>query len=149
MESIIGFAPKGYCDWRNQEIGNYNDYICSKSSPNYIGLFSGDIPQTSQLPINFPFVGYVTPDGKTYQCERCEHENIIREIVLKNHLEEYLNTNKEFFHQLPYGMYQEEYFAMKKLKWVKVSSFANNPTQPILFRYYILTPEQTKIIYPT
>jgi len=148
MESFIGFAPKGYCDWSNKEICNFNDYICTKNNQQIMSFLSGDLPKNYPLPENFPFVGYITSEGEIYKCEKCEHDKVIREIILKNYLQEYLNTDKEFFYSIPYHMWQEEYFAMKKLRWIKISAFANNPTQPILFRYYTLTPEQTKIVYP-
>ena len=90
-----------------------------------------------------------TKEGKIYECEACQHEYIIRWIVLDDYLDEYMATCAADYDTKPYGMLQEEYFVMKILGFVKVSSFENTPLEKVLFRYGDLTPEQSAIIYPT
>ena len=107
-----------------------------------------DIPNQNKLQDKFPWVGYIDMDGKIYECEQCEHESIIRQIVLKEYLEQYLSVPASFYDHKPQGTFQEEYFAMKYLGFVKVSSFENAPTKRILFFYNNLTWKQTDKIYP-
>lgn len=107
-----------------------------------------DIPKQVELGEKFPFVGYVDMDGKIYKCNECEHESIIRQIVLKEYLTQYLNVPAMFYDRKPQGTFQEEYFAMKYLGFVKISAFKNTPTKRILFRYNDLTWKQSDIIYP-
>ena len=70
---------------------------------------------------------------KKYICEQCEHESIIRQIVLKEYLEEYLKVPASFYDHKPQGTFQEEYFAMKYLGFAKVSAFRDAPTKRIVF----------------
>lgn len=108
-----------------------------------------DIPKQNELGEKFPWVGYIDMDGKKYICEQCEHESIIRQIVLKDYLEEYLKMPASFYDHKPQGTFQEEYFAMKYLGFAKVSAFRDATTKRILFFYNNLTWKQSKEIYPT
>ena len=108
-----------------------------------------DIPNQNELGEKFPWVGYIDMDGKVYACKQCEHEVIIRQIVLKEYLNEYLKVPASFYDHKPQGTFQEEYFAMKHLGFAKVSAFENTPTKRILFFYNNLTWKQSAQIYPT
>ena len=108
-----------------------------------------DIPNQNELNPKFPWCGYIDINGKKYVCEHCEHESIIRQIVLNEYLEEYLSVPASFYDHKPQGTFQEEYFAMKYLGFAKVSAFRDNPTKPILFFYNKLTWKQSEEIYPT
>jgi hypothetical protein len=107
-----------------------------------------DIPIQTDLGEKFPWSGYVDMDGQIYRCESCEHEKIIRQIVLKDYLDQYLSVPASFYDHKPQGTFQEEYFAMKYLGFAKVSSFRDAPTKKILFRYDKLTWKQSDVIYP-
>ena len=107
-----------------------------------------DIPIQTELGEKFPFSGYIDIDGNKYICNSCEHNKIIRQIVLKDYLDLYLSVPASFYDHKPQGTFQEEYFAMKYLGFVKVSSFENAPTKKILFRYDKLTWKQSDVIYP-
>ena len=107
-----------------------------------------DIPIQTELGENFPWSGYVDMDGQIYRCNSCEHEKIIRQIVLKDYLDKYLSVPASFYDHKPQGTFQEEYFAMKYLGFAKVSSFRDAPTKKILFRYDKLTWKQSDVIYP-
>ena len=108
-----------------------------------------DIPHQNELGEKFPWCGYIDMDGKKYTCEQCEHESIIRQIVLDEYLEEYLSVPASFYDHKPQGTFQEEYFAMKHLGFAKVSAFKDAPTKRILFFYNNLTWKQSREIYPT
>jgi len=108
-----------------------------------------DIPIQMELGEKFPFAGYVTIEGKIYSCEPCQHEQIIRKIVYTDFMDEYMKVPASFYDKKPQGMLQEEYFAMKYLGFVKVSSFENAPLKRILFRYGQLTYKQSNIIFLT
>ena len=108
-----------------------------------------DIPIQNELSDKFPWVGYIDMDGKKYVCDQCEHESIIRQIVLEEYLKEYLSVPASFYDHKPQGTFQEEYFAMKYLGFAKVSAFKDAPTKRILFRYGQLTWKQSREIYPT
>lgn len=108
-----------------------------------------DIPKQNELGEKFPWVGYIDINGKKYTCDQCEHESIIRQIVLKEYLDEYLKVPASFYDHKPQGTLQEEYFAMKYLGFAKVSAFRNAPTKRILFFYDKLTWKQSNEIYPT
>lgn len=107
-----------------------------------------DIPIQTELGEKFPWSGYVDMDGQIYRCNSCEHEKIIRQIVLKDYLDQYLSVPASFYDHKPQGTFQEEYFAMKYLGFAKVSSFRDAPTKKILFRYDKLTWKQSDVIYP-
>ena len=107
-----------------------------------------DIPIQVELGEKFPFSGYVDINGKIYKCESCQHESIIRQIVLNDYINEYLKVPATFYDHKPQGTFQEEYFAMKYLGFAKISSFENAPTKKILFRYNNLTWKQSDVIFP-
>ena len=107
-----------------------------------------DIPIQTELGEKFPWSGYLDMDGHIYKCNSCEHEKIIRQIVLNDYLEQYLSVPASFYDHKPQGIFQEEYFAMKYLGFVKISSFENTPLKKVLFRYNNLTYKQSNIIYP-
>ena len=108
-----------------------------------------DIPKQNELGEKFPWVGYIDINGNIYSCKQCEHENIIRQIVIKEYLKEYLKVPASFYDHKPQGTFQEEYFAMKYLGFAKVSAFENAPTKRILFFYDKLTWKQSEKIYQT
>lgn len=109
-----------------------------------------DIPTQVELGEKFPFTGFVGIDGTTFKCEPCEHEKLIRDMVynVPEHFNRYLNVPASFYDRKPQGMLQEEYFLMKYLGFVKISSFEKAPTKRILFRYENLTWKQSDVIYP-
>ena len=109
-----------------------------------------DIPIQVELGEKFPFAGFVEIDGTIHKCNSCEHEDLVRSIVYDNpeYFKRYRNVPAVFYDHKPQGMLQEEYFLMKYLGFVKVSSFKDAPTKKILFRYENLTWKQSDIIYP-
>lgn len=109
-----------------------------------------DIPIQTELGERFPFTGFVEIDGTIHKCEPCEHEKLVRDLVynIPEYFKRYLNVPASFYDRKPQGMLQEEYFLMKYLGFVKVSSFEKAPTKKILFRYENLTWKQSDIIYP-
>ena len=109
-----------------------------------------DIPIQVELGEKFPFTGYVEIDGTVHKCKSCEHEKLTRDLVynIPEHFKRYLNVPAVFYDRKPQGMLQEEYFLMKYLGFVKISSFEKAPTKRILFRYENLTWKQSDIIYP-
>ena len=109
-----------------------------------------DIPIQVELGEKFSFAGFVGIDGTTYKCEPCEHEKLVRDMVynIPEHFKRYLNVPAMFYDRKPQGMLQEEYFLMKYLGFVKISSFEKAPTKRILFRYENLTWKQSDVIYP-
>lgn len=109
-----------------------------------------DIPIQTELGEKFPFAGYVEIDGTVHKCNPCEHEKLTRDLVynVPEHFKRYLNVPAIFYDRKPQGMLQEEYFLMKYLGFVKVSSFEKAPTKRILFRYENLTWKQSDVIYP-
>jgi hypothetical protein len=109
-----------------------------------------DIPTQVELGEKFPFTGFVEIDGTIHKCKSCEHEDLVRSIVYDNpdYFKRYRNVPAVFYDHKPQGMLQEEYFLMKYLGFVKVSSFKDAPTKKILFRYENLTWKQSDIIYP-
>ena len=109
-----------------------------------------DIPIQVELGEKFPFTGYVEIDGTIHKCNSCEHEKLTRDLVynIPEHFKRYLNVPATFYDRKPQGMLQEEYFLMKYLGFVKVSSFEKAPLKKILFRYENLTWKQSDVIYP-
>lgn len=109
-----------------------------------------DIPIQSELGEKFPFTGFVEIDGTIHKCKSCEHEDLVRSIVYDNpeYFKRYRNVPAVFYDHKPQGMLQEEYFLMKYLGFVKISSFEKTPTKKILFRYENLTWKQSDVIYP-
>lgn len=112
--------------------------------------FIGDIPKQNAIPTGSHLCGYVEIDGTYHECDSCCHEKNIRQIIWNNDnfRERYFSTPASFFLNMPRGMLQEEYFAMKGLGFVKISSFKNAPTKMIAFFYNTLTYKQTDLIYP-
>lgn len=109
-----------------------------------------DIPIQTELGENFPFTGFVEIDGTIHKCNSCEHEDLVRSIVYDNpeYFKRYRNVPAIFYDRKPQGMLQEEYFLMKYLGFIKISSFEKAPIKKILFRYENLTWKQSDIIYP-
>jgi len=109
-----------------------------------------DIPTQVELGEKFPFTGFVEIDGTIHKCKSCEHEDLVRSLVYDNpeYFKRYRNVPATFYDRKPQGMLQEEYFLMKYLGFVKISSFEKAPTKKILFRYENLTWKQSDIIYP-
>jgi len=109
-----------------------------------------DLPIQTELGEKFPFTGFVEIDGTIHKCKSCEHEDLVRSIVYDNpeYFKRYRNVPAIFYDRKPQGMLQEEYFLMKYLGFVKVSSFEKTPTKKILFRYENLTWKQSDVIYP-
>ena len=109
-----------------------------------------DIPIQTELGEHFPFAGYVGIDGETIKCNSCEHESVVRNIVYDNpdYFKRYKELPASYFDRKPQGMLQEEYFLMKYLGFIKISSFEKAPTKRILFRYENLTWKQSDVIYP-
>ena len=138
------------CDWDavDREIARDNSIKIYELENKLKNLW--DIPIQMELGEKFPFTGFVGIDGTTYKCESCEHENLVRDMVynIPEHFKRYLNVPATFYDRKPQGMLQEEYFLMKYLGFVKISSFEKAPTKRILFRYENLTWKQSDIIYP-
>lgn len=128
-----------YCDARNR---------ADKAEEKLKNLW--DIPIQTELGEKFPFTGFVGIDGTTFKCEPCGHEKLVRDMVynIPEHFKRYLNVPASFYDRKPQGMLQEEYFLMKYLGFVKISSFEKAPTKRILFRYENLTWKQSDVIYP-
>ena len=134
---------------------NDDDYYNSGVSAGYCKakeefLSTQDIPIQVELGEKFPFTGYVTIDGTCIKCKSCEHKKIVRDIVYDNpeYFKRYRNFDAHKFDKKPQGMLQEEYFLMKYLGFVKISSFEDAPLKKILFRYDNLTWKQSDVIYP-
>jgi hypothetical protein len=133
------------CKWPEDEY--YDDgYNAAKRE----FMSTQDIPTQVELGEKFPFTGYVTIDGECIKCKSCEHEKIVRDIIYDNptYFKKYRNCEAKLFEKKPQGMLQEEYFLMKYLGFVKISSFEKAPTKRILFRYENLTWKQSDVIYP-
>lgn len=112
---------------------------------NTLRICAWDIPK--QTPIrNSKLCGYITPQGKYYECGHCEHLNMIRRLILSEYLNEYLDVDWRELDGKFNGI-QEEYFAMKILGWCKISSFHIDKNQMYLFYYQKLTPQQSDIVY--
>lgn len=124
----------------------YSDY--NKAEEKLKNLW--DIPIQTELGERFPFTGFVEIDGTIHKCKSCEHEDLVRSIVYDNpeYFKRYRNVPATFYDRKPQGMLQEEYFLMKYLGFVKISSFEKAPTKRILFRYENLTWKQSDVIYP-
>lgn len=112
--------------------------------------FCGDIPKQNNLPKSSKLCGYIEIDGTYHKCSSCEHEKVIRQIIWENEelRKRYFETPASFFDQMPRGMLQEEYFAMKDLGFVKISSFKNTPNDMVVFFYNNLTYKQSDVVYP-
>lgn len=113
-------------------------------------LYSYDIPKQNNIPTGSKLCGYIEIDGTYHECNSCEHEKFVRRLVYDNDefRYRYFETPASFFDKKPIGMLQEEYFLMKELGVVKISSFKDAPTKMIAFYYNTLTYKQTDLIYP-
>ena len=69
---------------------------------------ANDSMEQNELGERFPWCGYIDINGKKYVCEQCEHESIIRQIVLNEYLKEYLSVPASFYDHKPQGTFQEE-----------------------------------------
>jgi hypothetical protein len=138
------------CDWDavDREIARDNSRKVCELENKLKNLW--DIPTQVELGEKFPFTGFVEIDGTVHKCKSCEHEDLVRSIVYDNpeYFKRYRNVPATFYDRKPQGMLQEEYFLMKYLGFVKISSFEKAPTKKILFRYENLTWKQSDIIYP-
>ena len=138
------------CDW--SEVDRDYGYQQAKRVQELEQKFNNlwDIPTQVELGEKFPFTGYVEIDGTVHKCNSCEHEKLTRDLVynVPEHFKRYLNVPATFYDRKPQGMLQEEYFLMKYLGFVKVSSFEKAPLKKILFRYENLTWKQSDVIYP-
>ena len=110
-----------------------------------------DIPIQVELGEKFPFTGYVEIDGTIHKCASCEHEKVVRGLLYNNpeYFKRYIEIPASKFDKKPQGMLQEEYFLMKYMGFIKISSFEDTPLKKILFRYENLTWKQSDVIYPT
>lgn len=130
---------------KNNKLIYYNiPYDDEYSSP----APSWDTPRQVRLDRKTDLCGYIDNTGKYYPCQHCQHESIIREIVINEYLTKYLSVNSDFYLLKPPGMFQEEYFAMKYLGFIKISSFKEWTDQMYLFTYNTLSWQQTEIVYP-
>ena len=127
-----------------------SDSRCEVDPSSVLRISCGDIPKQNNIPTGSKLCGYIEIDGTYHKCESCEHEKNIRQIIWGDDYfrERYFNTPASFFDNMPRGMLQEEYFAMKDLGFVKISSFKDAPTKMIAFFYGTLTYKQTDLIYP-
>ena len=128
------------------ESGKSNGYY--KAKREFDNMF--DIPNQNNLPLKSKLCGYIEIDGTYHECNSCEHEKIIRQLIWENEdfRKRYFDTPASFYDRMPRGMLQEEYFAMKLLGFIKISSFEKTPNKKIVFSYGLLTYKQTDLIYP-
>jgi hypothetical protein len=122
---------------------NYKEWIKEKGIP----VCKYDLPIEFKLDNHLIQTGYIDKNGKFYECNSCEHERIIQDIIHNEYEQEFSNIDKDFYNRKPIGMFDEEYFAMKYLKFVKISSFEETPLEKVLIRYDSLTTKQIEKIY--
>jgi len=151
LHRILNHQDKLYFNYKWTEDDYYDSGVnagYNKAKTEFMS--TQDIPIQVELGEKFPFTGYVTIEGECIKCNSCEHEKIVRDIIYDNkiYFEKYRNCEAKFFEKKPQGMLQEEYFLMKYLGFVKISSFKDAPLKKILFRYDNLTWKQLDIIYP-
>ena len=135
----------------NMDWGDYDSYSGGYAQGKAEALKDfWDLPIQVELGDKFPFAGFVEIDGTVHKCNPCEHEDLVRSLVYDNpeYFKRYKNVPATYYDHKPQGMLQEEYFLMKYLGFVKVSSFEKAPTKRILFRYENLTWKQSDVIYP-
>lgn len=149
VSNVSEYAPKTFTEI-NSLVGKLEDV-----SPNYVGvnlnsLYNYDIPKQNNIPTGSKLCGYIEIDGTYHKCNSCEHEKFVRRLVYENEefRKRYFEVPASFFDKKPIGMLQEEYFLMKDLGVVKISSFKDAPTKMIAFFYNNLTYKQTDLIYP-
>jgi len=151
LERILNHQQHLYFNAKWDDDDYYNSGVSAgynKAKTEFMA--TQDIPTQVELGEKFPFTGFVEIDGTIHKCKSCEHEDLVRSIVYDNpeYFKRYRNVPAVFYDHKPQGMLQEEYFLMKYLGFVKVSSFKDAPTKKILFRYENLTWKQSDIIYP-
>lgn len=144
-----------FCRYNVPYGDSYNDGYESGKSKGYYeakkefdNMF--DIPNQNNLPLKSKLCGYIEIDGTYHECNSCEHEKIIRQLIWENEdfRKRYFDTPASFYDRMPRGMLQEEYFAMKLLGFIKISSFEKTPNKKIVFSYGLLTYKQTDLVYP-
>ena len=112
-------------------------------------LLGSDIPKQIKLNRSIDLCGYISPDGEYYPCEHCQHESLAQELMRnpkifpQDEIIWYGDTARK-----PEGMSAEEYYLMRHLKFVKISSFKEYIDEMYLLHYEDLTPEQAEIVYP-
>ena len=136
---IISESLVGDCSRKNFDIDTSTFHL--------LGM---DIPKQNNIPTGSKLCGYIEIDGTYHKCNSCEHEKFVRRLVYENEefRKRYFEIPASFFDNKPIGMLQEEYFLMKDLGVVKISSFKDAPTKMIAFFYNNLTYKQTDLIYP-
>lgn len=148
------YSPK-FCRYNIPYGDSYDDGYKSGKSKGYYeakkefdNMF--DIPNQNNLPLKSKLCGYIEIDGTYHEGNSCEHEKIIRQLIWENEdfRKRYFDTPANFYDRMPRGMLQEEYFAMKLLGFIKISSFEKTPNEKIVFSYGLLTYKQTDLIYP-
>lgn len=155
LENIANNTPS-FHSLSNNLVGETSKYCDYRDAPKDWNLqidttaLLGDIPRQNNLPHESKLCGYVEIDGTYHECKSCEHETIVRQIVWDNEWirSRYFEKKASFYDKMPRGMLQEEYFLMKELGFVKISSFANTPNQMVVFFYNNLTYKQSDLIYP-
>lgn len=129
-------------------INGATAYYCSGQAE-IDALLGPDIPIQVKLNKSTDLCGYISPDGEYYPCEHCQHESLAQELM----------SNPKVFPQdkiirvadtarKPKGMLEEEYYLMRHLRFIKISSFKEYIDEMYLLHYEDLTPEQAAIVYP-
>lgn len=106
-----------------------------------------NIPKQIGVGKNPPFIGYISIDGKIYKCEKYQYDNLIRDIVFNNFINEYKKIPVGFYYEKPLNMLQEEYFAMKYLGFAKIDICELNMSKYSVYYYDELSKKQQDIIY--
>ena len=65
-----------------------------------------DIPNQNNLSLKSKLCGYIEIDGTYHECNSCEHEKIIRQLIWENEdfRERYFDTPASFYDRMPRGM---------------------------------------------
>ena len=103
-----------------------------------------EIPRQSPLGKEFPFTGYVSRDGDIYKCGSCEHEGLVK-FLMRDDPGFKAYTDYDL---MPEGMLREDYYVMKVLGYVKISSFEATPLDKVLLRYGPLSSKQIDVCFP-
>lgn len=110
--------------------------------------FEYDIPRQTKLNRKIDLCGYISPEGDYYKLEHCEHEKFVIGFV-KTHFEKELSKMEpSFFWKMPKGMFREEYFLMKELGFIKISSFEESIDEMYMLFYKDLTSKQVDFVFP-
>lgn len=147
------FLARGFVSNVNISSSEVDKFVGDTSPKIDLSAFvslSSDIPKQNNIPTGSKLCGYIEIDGTYHKCNSCEHEKFVRRLVYENEefRKRYFEVPASFFDKKPIGMLQEEYFLMKDLGVVKISSFKDAPTKMIAFFYNNLTYKQTDLIYP-